>query len=58
MVEIENQRLGGMMQPLEIANWIWKSISMDLITVLPHTFGGYDSILVIMDRLTKSAHLL
>ncbi|KAI3786449.1 hypothetical protein L1987_40139 [Smallanthus sonchifolius] len=31
---------------------------MDFITKLPHTLSGYDSIWVIIDRLTKFAHFL
>ena len=31
---------------------------MDFIMGLPHTSKGYDSIWVIVDRLTKSAHFL
>ena len=46
------------MQPLEIPVWKWDSISMDFAVGLPRTQGGYDSIWVIVDRLTKSAHFL
>ena len=31
---------------------------MDFITKLPHTSSGHDSIWVVIDRLTKSAHFL
>ena len=31
---------------------------MDLVTELPRSTKGYDSIWVIVDRLTKSAHFL
>jgi hypothetical protein len=31
---------------------------MDFIVGLPHTSAGYDSIWVIVDRLTKVAHLI
>src|SRR3954463_14323302 len=47
-----------MLQPLEIPMWKWDSISMDFIVGLPRTRGGHDSIWVIVDRLTKSAHFL
>ncbi|GKA08994.1 putative reverse transcriptase domain-containing protein [Tanacetum coccineum] len=36
----------------------WERITMDFVTRLPRTPSGYDSIWVIVDRLTKSAHFL
>ena len=57
-VKIEHQRPGGLLQPLEIPVWKWDSISMDFAVGLPRTQGGYDSIWVVVDRLTKSAHFL
>nr|GEU47097.1 putative reverse transcriptase domain-containing protein [Tanacetum cinerariifolium] len=35
-----------------------ENMTMDFVTGLPRTPNGYDSIWVIMDRLTKSAHFL
>ena len=46
------------MQPLSIPLWKWDRISMDFVTGLPRTRYGHDSIWVIVDRLTKSAHFL
>ncbi|KAI3776586.1 hypothetical protein L1987_46372 [Smallanthus sonchifolius] len=42
----------------EIPVWKWENLAMDFITKLPRTSSGYDSLWVIMDRLTKSAHFL
>ncbi|GJS86909.1 reverse transcriptase domain-containing protein [Tanacetum coccineum] len=42
----------------EIPEWKWEKITMDLVTKLPRSSGGYDAIWVIVDRLTKSAHFL
>ncbi|GJV58527.1 putative reverse transcriptase domain-containing protein [Tanacetum coccineum] len=36
----------------------WEKITMDFITKLPKMAAGFDSIWVIVDRLTKSAHFL
>ncbi|GJU66535.1 retrovirus-related pol polyprotein from transposon TNT 1-94 [Tanacetum coccineum] len=36
----------------------WEKITMDFVSGLPRTPSGYDSIWVIVDRLTKSAHFL
>jgi len=56
--KVEHQRPGGNLQPLEIPMWKWDSIFMDFVTHLPRTFRGHDTIWVIADQLTKSAHFL
>ncbi|GJR56551.1 putative reverse transcriptase domain-containing protein [Tanacetum coccineum] len=38
--------------------WKWDNITMDFITKLPRTKSGHDTIWVVVDRLTKSAHFL
>ncbi|WVZ90355.1 LOW QUALITY PROTEIN: hypothetical protein U9M48_036664, partial [Paspalum notatum var. saurae] len=57
-VKAEHLKLAGTLQPLPIPSWKWENISMDFITGLPKTRDGYDSIWVIVDGLTKSAHFL
>jgi hypothetical protein len=57
-VKAEHQRPAGLLQPLKVPEWKWEEISMDFIMGLPHTRGGYDSIWVIVDRLTKVAHFI
>jgi hypothetical protein len=48
----------GPLQSLLIPTWKWEDISMDFILGLPKTAKGFDSIWVIIDRLTKTAHFL
>nr|GEZ13109.1 hypothetical protein [Tanacetum cinerariifolium] len=48
-VKAEHQR------PLGLLQWKWDNITMDFITKLPNSSQGYDTIWVIVDRLTKSA---
>jgi hypothetical protein len=48
----------GRLQPLPIPSWKWDNIGMDFITGLPTTSRKFDSIWVIIDRLTKLAHFL
>jgi hypothetical protein len=43
---------------LSIPTWKWEDINMDFVVGLPKTSKGYDSIWVIVDRLTKTAHFL
>jgi hypothetical protein len=48
----------GQMQPLSITAWKWDDISMDFIIGLPLTRRKHDSMWVIVDRLTKTAHFI
>ncbi|KAI3797484.1 hypothetical protein L1987_32741 [Smallanthus sonchifolius] len=57
-VKAEHQRPSGLLEQPEIPVWKWENLAMDFITKLPRTSNGYDSIWVIIDRLTKSAHFL
>ncbi|GJY38595.1 putative reverse transcriptase domain-containing protein [Tanacetum coccineum] len=54
----EHQKPSGLLQQPEIPVWKWERITMDFISKLPRTPSGYDSIWVIVDRLTKSAHFI
>ncbi|GKA43340.1 reverse transcriptase domain-containing protein [Tanacetum coccineum] len=57
-VKAEHQRPSGLLQQPEIPEWKWDKITMDFITKLPRSKSGNDTIWVIVDRLTKSAHFL
>nr|GEW49799.1 retrotransposon protein, putative, unclassified [Tanacetum cinerariifolium] len=57
-VKAEHQRSYGLLQQPKILEWKWKGIAIDFVMKLPRTSSGHDTILVIMDRLTKSAHFL
>ncbi|GKA73319.1 putative reverse transcriptase domain-containing protein [Tanacetum coccineum] len=57
-VKAKHQRPFGLIQQLEIPVWKWEGIAMDFVTKFPRTSSGHDTIWVIMDRLTKSAHFL
>ncbi|WVZ81457.1 hypothetical protein U9M48_028832 [Paspalum notatum var. saurae] len=57
-VKADHLKPGGMLQPLNISAWKWEDIHMDFVVGLPRTQKGYDSIWVIIDRFTKSAHFL
>jgi hypothetical protein len=57
-IKAEYQKPTGLLQPLRIPQWKWDEIGMDFIVGLPRTRAGYDSIWVVVDRLTKSAHFI
>ncbi|WVZ97272.1 hypothetical protein U9M48_042821 [Paspalum notatum var. saurae] len=57
-IKVDHLRPVGMLQPLTILAWKWEDVHIDFIVRLPRTQKGYDSIWVIVDRLTKSAHFL
>lgn len=48
----------GELQPIEILEWKWEQIPMALIAGLPKMMNGYDAIQLMVERLTKSAHIL
>ncbi|GJY94403.1 putative reverse transcriptase domain-containing protein [Tanacetum coccineum] len=57
-VKAECQKPFGLMIQPEIPIWKWERITMDFVTKLPKTSSGHDTIWVIVDRLTKSAHFI
>jgi hypothetical protein len=57
-VKASHLKASSTLQPLPIPSWKWEDISMDFIVGLPNTSQKHDSIWVIIDRLTKSAHFL
>ncbi|GJZ20054.1 putative reverse transcriptase domain-containing protein [Tanacetum coccineum] len=57
-VKAEHQKPSGLLQQHEIPIWKWERITIDFVSGLPRTPSGYDTICVIVDRLTKSAHFL
>jgi hypothetical protein len=57
-VKAKYQRPAGLLQPLNVPEWKWEEIGMDFIVGLPRTRDGYDSIWVIVDRLTKVEHFI
>ena len=53
-VKADHLKPAGLLQPLSVLGWKWEEISMDFIVGLPTTQKGFDSIWIIVDRLTKS----
>ncbi|WMV58887.1 hypothetical protein MTR67_052272 [Solanum verrucosum] len=57
-VKYEHQRPAGLLQRMPITEWKWERLAMDFVVGLPKTLGKFDSIWVVVDRLTKSAHFI
>lgn len=53
----EHCKLSGLLQPLPVPSHAWHTISLDFIEGLPKS-KTFDTILVIVDKLTKYAHFL
>nr|GEU37982.1 putative reverse transcriptase domain-containing protein [Tanacetum cinerariifolium] len=54
-VKAEHQMPSGFLVQPKIPEWKWDNITMDFVTKLPKSSQGYDTLWVIVDRLTKSA---
>jgi hypothetical protein len=57
-VKAMHMKTAGPLQSLPIPTWKWEDISMDFIVGLPKTTKGFNSVWVIIDRLTKITHFL
>nr|GEZ39438.1 reverse transcriptase domain-containing protein [Tanacetum cinerariifolium] len=53
-VKAEHQKPSGLLVQPKIPEWKWDNITMDVVTKLPKSSQGYDTIWVVVDRLTKS----
>jgi hypothetical protein len=57
-VKVEHRHPTGLLHPLPIPEWKSEVVSMDFITKLPRTNKQHDSIMVVVDNLTKVAHFI
>jgi hypothetical protein len=57
-VKADYMKPGELLEPLCIPEWKWGDISIDFIVGLPLTARKFGSILVIVDRLSKSIHFI
>ena len=56
--KVEHQVPKGLLNPLPIPQWKWDNITMDFVSGFPLTQQKHDSVWVIVDKLTKSAHFI
>ena len=57
-VKDEHRHPARLLQPHAIPKLKWEVISMDFIVGLPLTARRHDSIFIVVDTLTKSAHFI
>jgi hypothetical protein len=57
-VKADYMKPGGLLQLLSISEWKWDDICMDFIVGLPMMAHKFNSIWVIIDRLSKSTHFM
>ena len=57
-VKVEHQHPTGFLNPLSIPEQKWEVIDMDFITCLPKNVKQHDSIMVVVDKLSKASHFI
>jgi hypothetical protein len=57
-VKVEHRYPTSLLQPLPIPEWKWEVVTMDFIKRLPRTNKQHDSIMMVVDKLTKVAHFI
>ena len=57
-VKIEHQHPTWLLQPLPIPSWKWEIISLDFVTGLLINQNLNDSIMVVVDKLSKATHFV
>ena len=57
-VKVEHQHRAGLLQPFPVTKWKWEVISMDFTTGFPMTLRQHDSIMVVVENLTKESHFI
>jgi hypothetical protein len=57
-VKVEHRHPAGLLQPLSIPEKKWEVITMDFIIGLPRMNKKHDSIMVVVDKLTKATHFM
>jgi hypothetical protein len=57
-IKVEHRHPAGLLHPLPIPEWNWEVVTMDFIIKLPRTNKKHHYIMIVVDKLTKSAHFI
>jgi hypothetical protein len=57
-LKVEHRHLVGLLQPLPILEWKCEVLTVEFITKFPKMTRKYDSIMVVVDKLTKFSHFI
>lgn len=58
LVKAKHKHPTVLLQPFPILEWKWEIILLDFITILPCTMKQHDSIMVVIDKLSKNSHFI
>jgi hypothetical protein len=57
-VKIEHKHPTSFLQPLPIPEWKWDVVTVNFITNMPKTAKKHNSIMVVVEKLTKDVHFI
>jgi len=57
-LKVEHKHPAGLLQRLPILEWKWEVVTIDFITKLPKAAKQHDSIMMVVDKLTKATHFI
>ena len=55
---LEQQNIGGLLQEIQVPTLMWEDIDVGFVVRFPRTQRQYDSIWVVVDKLSKSTNFI
>lgn len=57
-VKVDHRHPARLLQPLPIPEWKWEVVTINFITKLPRSSRQHESIMVVVEKLTKDEHFV
>ena len=57
-LKAEHRHPATLLQRFPIPEWKWEVVTMDFITKFPRTAKKHDSIIVVVEKITKDSHFI